>query len=181
MKVRSRVPSRGGLRAAALLLGAAGLGGGWFGDEAVPPGGRAAVDSPQAPGDLATLAGIWSGSARVGVSWCRQTLVPLSLAIAPDGSVTGRVGDATLVGGRLSSNRGPLLRKLGWFSDWQVSADLAGDLVAAEGLRREVARIPFDVVDGHLRGSVTTDGTVFGGKDRMTFSAAFDDLSRTPA
>lgn len=182
--MRARTPTRDGLRAVALLLGAAGLGGASDGSEdgapAVAPRGLAAGDA-EPSGDLAALAGTWSGSARVGVSWCRQSLIPVSLTIAPDGRVTGRVGDAVLVGGRLACHRGPLLRRLGLSSDWLVSGDLSGPLVAGEGVARAVVRIPFDVVDGRLRGTLATDGTVFGGRESLAFSAAFDDLSRAVA
>lgn len=182
--MRARTPTRGRLQAVALLLGAAGLGGACDGseDSACMTAARpVAAGAREAAGTAAALAGTWSGSARVGVAWCRQTLIPVSLVIAADGRVTGRVGDATLVGARLVSHRGPLLRRLGLSSDWLVGADLAGPLVAAEGIVRSVLRMPFDVVGGRLHGTLVTDGTVFGGREALSFSAAFDDLSRAVA
>lgn len=182
--MRARTLRRGRLQAVALLLGAAGLGGacGENEDAACRAAARPVAAGARADtGSTAALAGTWSGSARVGVAWCRQTLIPLSLVIAADGRVTGRVGDATLVGGRLAIHRGPLLRRLGLSSDWLVSADLAGPLVAAEGIVRSVVRLPFDVVDGRLHGSLVTEGTLFGGREALAFSAAFDELSRAAA
>ena len=52
------------------------------------------------------MVGHWSGNARIIVTWCRQTNLPVALDIRADGSVTGKVGDAVLVNGQLKKNRG---------------------------------------------------------------------------
>ena len=52
-----------------------------------------------------TMTGHWEGNARIIVSWCRQTNLPVSVDIHADGSVTGKVGDAKLTGGRFQPNQ----------------------------------------------------------------------------
>ncbi len=58
------------------------------------------------------MVGHWEGSARIIVSWCQQQNLQVAVDIAADGSVAGKVGDATLTKGRLKRNRGRLGRKL---------------------------------------------------------------------
>jgi hypothetical protein len=56
------------------------------------------------------MVGHWEGNARIIVSWCHQTNLPVKVDIHADGSVTGTVGDAKLTEGRFESNRGWLGR-----------------------------------------------------------------------
>ncbi len=47
------------------------------------------------------MTGEFKGSAKIVVNWTKQKQLPVEVAIAEDGSVTGKVGDATLKEGRL--------------------------------------------------------------------------------
>src|SRR5688572_13071776 len=54
------------------------------------------VEEPFAPETI----GHWTGSARIIVSWSKQTNLGVTLNIRDDATVTGKVGDALLINGR---------------------------------------------------------------------------------
>lgn len=140
------------------------------------------VWSAHAAGSIVTpaMAGHWEGSARIIVSWCRQKQLPIKVDINADGSVTGTVGDAKLTNGHFQANRGWLGRKLNLATDFIVSGSLEGALVAAEGISRARVMIPLNFSEGSFKGGVNTSGTLFGGKEKMPFSAADLTLSHPP-
>lgn len=92
--------------------------------------------------------------------------------IRADGSVTGKVGDATLIKGHFERNRGWLGRKLNLATDHIVRGDLNGPVVAAEGITRESVSIPLNFIGGAFVGGVHTSGSKFGGKEKMILSAS---------
>jgi hypothetical protein len=111
------------------------------------------------------LAGHWTGNATIIVNWVKQRQLPVVLEIAADGSVTGAVGDAKLVNGRVIRNHG-----LG--SRYRVHGDLEGALIAAEDVTRKGVDIPFHVTaERTIRGGVHSSGSEFGGKESMKLSA----------
>jgi hypothetical protein len=140
--------------------------------------GIAALDVQ--PAGAADFAGTWEGTARICVNWTVQKTLPVHVTILPDGRVSGTVGDATLRNGRFASNRGPLLRALGWKTDWAVTADLDGPVIQAEGLYRDRVTIPIDWVGDHFEGGVNTSGSHVGGKGTMWLAAARLHLERVP-
>jgi len=115
--------------------------------------------------------GHWEGNARIIVVWCQQTNLPVKLDIQADGSVTGIVGDAKLTTGRLLKNRGWLLRKLNWATDYIITGGLDGPVVAAEGITRKRVMMPCNFDGGFIKGGVATSGTWFGGKNGMALTA----------
>lgn len=129
---------------------------------------------------LPPLIGHWEGSARIIVDWCSQQQMQVSIDVHPDSTVTGKVGDATLVNGRLTNNRGWLGRKLNLATDYIVRGDLTGSLIPAEGITRTAISIPFsfDAAAGSLIGGLHTDGSPFGGKRAGMLSAASLTLIR---
>ena len=94
------------------------------------------------------MVGTWSGQAHIVVVWCQQKELPVRVEIHPDATVTGTVGDATLLDGRLGSDRGWLLRRLHWAEDYIITGKLQGNLVAAEDIRRERVFIPMGFTNG---------------------------------
>jgi hypothetical protein len=106
------------------------------------------------------MVGHWEGDARIIVSWCHQKNLTVKVNIHADGSVTGTVGDAKLTGGRFDSNRGWLLRKLNWSCDYMITGGLDGDIVAAEGIKRERVMIAMDYKDGIFKAGVDTEGSL---------------------
>jgi|KBSSwiStaDraftv2_1062776.scaffolds.fasta_scaffold269228_2 hypothetical protein len=140
------------------------------------PGG--AASAPTQAGGLpdARLAGTWSGRGRVLVAWCETPEIPVTLTFAPDGGVSGRVGDAILRDAHVRSNRGAVARSLGLFCDWLVTAGLQGALVEDEGIRRDEVQLALDWQDGRLSCAVHSSGSTFGGHDTMTFTAVAEGL-----
>jgi len=126
----------------------------------------------------ARLRGSWTGRAHIIVSWCEQETMPVAFTIDGDGAVTGTVGDARLVDGRVSSNRGAIGKALDVKTDFIVVGGLDGPLVAAEDVVREGVKIPCDLVGGVLVGSVHSTGTHVGPASTMVLTAPFEALTR---
>ena len=82
------------------------------------------------------MVGHWEGNARIIVSWCHQTNLPVAVDIHADGSVTGKIGDATLVGGhflnRIAVGRG---RGLNLATDYMVTGKLMAPSWLPKALR----------------------------------------------
>jgi len=105
------------------------------------------------------FAGHWEGSAQIAANWCKQRQLAVAIDIHPDGSVTGKIGDATLANARFSSNRGWLGRALNLFSDYIVRGDLNGPIVAADRITRAGVTIPLDVDGDSFVGAVHSSGS----------------------
>ena len=129
-------------------------------------------------GVMPDIVGHWQGGGRIIVTWCQQTNLPLALEIKGDGTVTGKVGDATLTKGRFRRNRGWLGRKLNIKTDYIITGSLEGPIVAAEGIVRSGVKIPVNNSAGKLVGGIHTTGSKFGGKKRMILSASLN-LAKT--
>ncbi len=81
--------------------------------------------------------------------------VVIDLAIHDDGTVTGTVGDAELMDCVLKQNRGALGRRLNMATDYIVmDGYLSGPIVPEDEVQEKQLTIPFNIVDGHLRGSL---------------------------
>jgi hypothetical protein len=120
---------------------------------------------------LQSMSGVWCGSGRIVVNWTTQKKLGVQLAIAPSGDVTGQIGNAQLVGGRLKSNRGAVGRMLNIKTDYIVVGRLQGPIIAAEKITRSSVKMPLNWTGSEFRGGVGTDGSPFGGKERMVFTA----------
>lgn len=91
----------------------------------------------------------------------------------------GTVGDGKLTGGRFQPNRGWLGRKLNLWSDYVIVGGLDGSLVAAEAVTRRSVALPLNYSSGTFKGGVHSSGAMFGGKDKMPFSAAYLTLTHS--
>ena len=111
------------------------------------------------------MVGHWEGSARILVSWCHQTNLPVQVDIHADGSVSGTVGDAKLTEGRFQQNRGWLGRKLNLWSNYIITGGLSGAIVAAEGITRSGVKMPLNFSGDAFAGGVNTSGSGFEGFD----------------
>ena len=125
------------------------------------------------------MVGHWEGDARIIVNWCQQTKLPLAVDIRADGSVTGQIGDATLTNGFIKRNRGWMGQKFNVKTDYIITGNLSGSIVAAESITRSGVKVPLNFTGGNLIGGVHTSGSKVGGKDRMILSAASLKLTRT--
>jgi hypothetical protein len=117
------------------------------------------------------MVGHWEGNARIIMTWCRQTNLSVNLDIHADGTVSGTVGDAKLNKGRFQRNRSSLGRKLNLATDYIITGDLSGAIVAPEGITRSGVKIPLNFSGGTFTGGVNTTGLAFGGKEEMPLSA----------
>lgn len=123
--------------------------------------------------------GDWEGNGRIIMTWCQQTNLLVKLDIQANGSVTGSVGDARLTKGRFLKNRGWLGRKLDIETDYIITGNLDGAIVAAEGITRSRVMMPFNFDGGLIKGGVATSGTWFGGKNHMILTARSLKLARS--
>jgi len=109
------------------------------------------------------MVGHWEGNAQIIVSWCHQTNLTVSVDIHADGSVTGKIGDATLVAGHFLSHR---------TRPWRhsiITGKLDGAIVAAEDITRSEVTMICDFGDGSFKGQIDTNGSfcVFSSKKTM--------------
>ena len=118
-----------------------------------------------------SMVGAWSGSARITVDWTSQKMLGVNLAIHADGSITGTVGDATLVGARMHGNRTVLQRAAHLGSDYIIAAGLAGPILRTEGIQRASVRIPIDWTGSAFTGYIATSVTYDGGREAMKLTA----------
>lgn len=125
------------------------------------------------------MVGHWEGSAKIIVVWCRQPTLRVVVHIEPDGSVSGKVGDALLTKGRLVRNRGWIGRKLNLKTDFLVTGALTGSTVEAEGIKRARVNIPLNFTGTTFVGGLHTSGTPAGGSKGMILSASGLTLTRS--
>lgn len=126
----------------------------------------------------AEMVGAWSGDAQIFVNWTTQRTLPVRLTIARDGTVTGTIGDAALRNARFESNRNAFERAMHVKTDWIVKGELDGNVIKAEGIRRDSVMVPLNWIDGHFEGGVNTSGSHVGGKDSMWLAAGRLRLER---
>lgn len=136
------------------------------------PGG--AIEAGVSP----EMQGKWAGNARLAVSWCQQTNLPITLEIHPDGTVAGKIGDARLRNGWIEPNHGVLGLPHTSRSDYIIHGNLKGPIVAAERIVRPHVSIPLNLKNGIFVGKVETSGTVVGNKKNLMLSAASLELTR---
>jgi hypothetical protein len=131
--------------------------------------------SLSAPAQVAkpSVIGRWGGAADIVVNWTKQRTLPINIVISANDQVTGSVGDATLVKGRLLRNRGAVARALQIKTDYIIEAELDGPIVRAENVQREIVQMPFNERDGRLTGSLNGSGQMIGNAATMVFTAKF--------
>ena len=108
------------------------------------------------------LAGDWQGKSRfTGISYQEATQkkiapqqVEMNLHIAADGTVTGRVGGATLSDGLVESNRGWLGRKLNIKTDFIIRGRLIGSVAAGSANETNTINAPFNLPNGRMKGTL---------------------------
>ena len=133
----------------------------------IAPSVLCAASNPVTP----EMSGHWEGKAQIIVSWTVQRTLPVSIDIKSDGTVTGKVGDASLANARFKRNRGWLGRKLNLKTDYIITGDLKGAVIAAEGINRKGVMMPLNFSSNAFKGAVHTSGTHVGNKQRMVLSA----------
>ena len=125
-----------------------------------------------------TMTGAWQGQARIIVAWSSQKNLTLRLNTAADGSVSGKIGDATLSDGILKKNRGRLGRFLRIKTDYIIEGNLQGPIIASQKITRKSVKIPLNFDGTKFTGGLHTSGHAIGGEARMKLSASQLTLTR---
>ena len=126
--------------------------------------------------DTNPLTGTWEGRSRIIVSWCEQDSLSFALSVSEDGTVEGRVGDATAAAGRVARNN--------WFlvllgnPDFIIEAELDGPIIRAENISRESIKLLVDIDNDRLVGGFHTSGSKFGGSESMIMTGVDIELLR---
>lgn len=109
------------------------------------------------------IQGHFSGKADIIVSWCKTKSLFFDINIDESGFVNGKIGDAKITKGKLKTNS---------FSSekYIIEADLNGFLLENEKIKRKLIKIPFNFSNGKIKGGFATNGSKFGGKDKMIMS-----------
>ena len=111
------------------------------------------------------LQGHYIGDGKIIVNWCNQKRLSFDMNIDNFGTVTGKIGDATIHIGHLKKNTwGP--------KKYLIIADLDGYLVEEELIRRKSIKITLNVVDRRLIGGFGTSGFKIGEKKKMILSGS---------
>ena len=131
---------------------------------AVPAIGASQVATPM-------MVGRWEGEGNIVVDWTKQRTLAVNIVIFADDKVTGTVGDATLVNGRLLRNRGWLSAMMHWKTDYIIEATLEGPIIRAENIERANVYMPLNWRDGRLEGGINTSGSKSGGTEDAVLAA----------
>jgi hypothetical protein len=103
------------------------------------------------------MLGVWQGVGVVVVPWLHERTIPVSLTIMANDSVSGTVGDATLVGARFArrdtSNVGTR-----WKTEYIITGNLTGPVVRIEGIWRPGISILLNWNGADFIGGFATSG-----------------------
>jgi len=127
------------------------------------------------------LVGTWTGETQPVVDWVEAREIPVTLTIHRSGEISGRVGDADIVGGIVKPGRGWVLKMLGWGREFVAKAMLQGFIIEAENIRRDRVNILFDIEDNELRGGLHSSGSKIGDRKTMRLSTRAMILRRRPS
>ncbi len=116
--------------------------------------------------------GTWFGTAEITVPWTVRRTLEVRLEIGANGQVSGMIGDALLVDGRIGLHaRGIVSRALRLGREYEVVAALSGPLIADESIRRDTVRIWLDYKAQSFQGELQTSGVRDGTPADMILTA----------
>ena len=101
--------------------------------------------------------GWWFGRAELTAPWAQREL-NVRLDIQPDGGVSGTIGDAVLVDGRIFPDS-RVARALRLAREVAIQGRLGGSIIRAEGVHREHVYLTLDRVLDRMVGELQTSGT----------------------
>jgi hypothetical protein len=122
------------------------------------------------------MAGAWKGKGEITCAWCKQREIGIEMTIAANGSVTGKIGDATFAQARLTKN---VVRPDSLPTKYVIKAKLVGPLVASEGVTRATIDIGVDLTGESLTGAFVTNGDLSGTKETSRLAGRLPGLSRS--
>lgn len=107
-------------------------------------------------GTVPELTGRWSGSARILANWTSTRSLNVDLVIGDDGSISGFIGDAQILGGNISKNND--LERIFVHSGYTISVRLSGFLLADDQLTRERFELHVTPAGSELRAFGASEG-----------------------
>ena len=117
------------------------------------------------------MVGAWAGRAQIAVPWSKQRVLAVRVLIQHDGSVSGTIGDAQLIGGRFANARGPAGRALRIGREYAIAGSLSGPVIRSEAVQRASVRLSLDWKGQTFEGELQTSGTPQGSSADMALSA----------
>jgi len=109
------------------------------------------------------MVGHFKGNAKIIVEWCNLDSLIFDLNIDNLRNVTGSIGNAKIIQGKIKTN-------IFGSTKFIIEAKLKGYIIEKEDIKRRIIKIPFDYVDGKIVGGFGTNGSKFGGKEKMVLS-----------
>ena len=105
------------------------------------------------PGELA---GTWTGTGvtHVDPETGDETRIPVMLTIHDDGTVTGTINGQPAGTFSAQKNRTRFYRKINFYTDHLVEGRLGTDIEPGDNLAGELIRMPCNIKDGALRGTI---------------------------
>ena len=105
--------------------------------------------------EFASLAGAWKGQGEILANWTTTNNLTVNIRIEQDGKVTGTIGDAEIISGRLSVKG---ITRVFIHSDYTIAASLRGPLLKADGIVRKDYNLHLSVEGANLLGFGASDG-----------------------
>jgi len=118
------------------------------------------------------MVGRWRGVGAIVVPWPRQRTLLVDITILASDSVTGKIGDATLVGGWITTYDPGSRSSLRWNTEYMILGNLDGPVIRAEGIWRYSVQIPLNWNGDGFAGGLTTSGWRLGSQDYRTIDAS---------
>ena len=113
------------------------------------------------------VVGSWRGEAPITELWTLQRALSVRLDITEDGGVSGMIGDAQLLEGRIYSES-RVVRVLRMARQYAIEGRLNGCMIRAEGILRDRVRLSLDLSGQTLIGELQTSGSYEGApSDRL--------------
>lgn len=108
------------------------------------------------------ISGKWSGQSAVSSQFSKsgqsdsnaQEMVNIEITINADKNVTGKIGDAELVGCTIAQNRTWFEKLIKVKTDYIITGSMKNGIVSADKVEIRQISIPFNISNGELKGSV---------------------------
>ncbi len=115
--------------------------------------------------DLSNFQGHWRGEGKIIVKWCKQKQLKFDFKINDKGKITGKIGDAKIMSGKIYSNFLGVLNR-----NYVIEVELKGDILKKEKIKRAKMKIMVDVKGDYLVGDFRSSGLKIGDKKSMAIT-----------
>lgn len=104
------------------------------------------------------LAGNWHGNGKITTTWCEQDTLHFDFTISTDDEITGRIGDAVILGGVTEKD------ETSGDVSYIITIKLKGNLIECQDIRRSKMVLLVRRNDNLMTGNFYTEGALFGRK-----------------